>query len=102
MAGLPEINRDKSGNANWKHEYDKIFDVFSSNRRDYDAARRSLMGSMAILLTIRQEAKKDGNYELADRIRDHLARYSVEIKDDEKGTSWGVEISLVGGRQDFC
>jgi cysteinyl-tRNA synthetase len=41
-----------------------------------------------LLLEVRQEARKQKLFELADRIRDELARLGVEVSDTKEGSAW--------------
>ena len=39
----------------------------------------------------REQAKKNGNYELADKIRDELNKEGIEIKDEKGTTTWNYK-----------
>ncbi len=43
---------------------------------------------IASLIAEREEARKAGNYSLADEIRDTLLRQGVILEDGPKGTGW--------------
>ena len=43
---------------------------------------------MQVLLTMRQEAKTNKDYALADSIRDNLAKINITIKDSKEGAIW--------------
>jgi cysteinyl-tRNA synthetase len=43
------------------------------------------------LISERNEAKKNKNYERADMIRDELMEQGIEIMDNSSGTSWKVK-----------
>lgn len=46
---------------------------------------------MQLVLELRQNAKENKNWALADKIRDHLSSEGVQIKDGKDGSSWSVE-----------
>ncbi|QRN85269.1 cysteine--tRNA ligase [Clostridia bacterium] len=48
-------------------------------------------GLMDLLIAIRNNAKKEKNFELADQIRDGLKPLGINIKDTREGTVWEVE-----------
>ena len=39
----------------------------------------------------REEAKKNGNYKLADQIRDDLNKEGIDIKDEKGKTTWNYK-----------
>ena len=39
----------------------------------------------------REKAKKDGNYKLADQIRDELNKEGIDIKDEKGKTTWNYK-----------
>ena len=39
----------------------------------------------------REEAKKTGNYKLADQIRDELNKEGIDIKDEKGKTTWNYK-----------
>lgn len=43
------------------------------------------------LLQLRQEAREEENYELADRIRDDLAEMGIVLKDTPRGPEWRLD-----------
>ena len=45
-------------------------------------------GLMNLLLEIRQDARKNKDFETADKIRDQLKELGFEIKDSKEGTEW--------------
>jgi len=48
----------------------------------------NLDGVMQVLIDLRNQARKNKNFALADEIRDKLARQGIIIKDTPKGTEW--------------
>jgi len=43
---------------------------------------------MELLLDVRQQVRKNKNYQLADEIRDRLEKIGIHLKDTPEGTSW--------------
>ena len=43
---------------------------------------------MQLLIEIRNNARKEKNFDLADEIRDKLAQQGIELKDTPQGTEW--------------
>ena len=39
----------------------------------------------------REQAKKNGNYNLADKIRDELSKEGIDIKDEKGTTNWNYK-----------
>ena len=52
---------------------------------------KALEGAMDILLELRQQARKERDFKMADHIRDQLRHYGVEVKDGKQGSSWLLE-----------
>ena len=50
---------------------------------------------MEMILNLRQEAKKNKDFELSDRIRDELGKLGIAVKDRKDGAEWEI-----GGRED--
>ncbi|MFM1932797.1 MAG: hypothetical protein RL226_2100 [Bacteroidota bacterium] len=46
---------------------------------------------MSLLITMRNEAKANKNWTVADQIRDQLAALKIQIKDAKEGTTWTYE-----------
>lgn len=53
--------------------------------------RGVLEGAMELLLSIRQQAKQNKQYELSDSIRDALNDLGVEIQDRKEGATWRIK-----------
>lgn len=62
-------------------------DEFASN----DQASESLDGVMQLVIELRQKARENKDWGVADRIRDVLKEQKIVIKDGKDGTSWGPE-----------
>ncbi len=93
------INSVKAGNESISAEdrntvrkimYDFVFEVLgipaetSSSNQSFDKV-------IGLLIDIRNQARKDKNWELSDRIRDELSRYGIILKDGKDGTSYSIE-----------
>ena len=50
---------------------------------------------MEMILNLRQEAKKNKDFELSDRIRNELGKLGIAVKDRKDGAEWEI-----GGRED--
>jgi len=48
-------------------------------------------GLMHTILDIRQEAKQKKDWPTADKIRDHLTKLNIEVKDTKEGASWNMK-----------
>jgi cysteinyl-tRNA synthetase len=48
-------------------------------------------GLMHTILDIRQEAKQKKDWPTADKIRDHLTKLNIEVKDTKEGASWNLK-----------
>ncbi len=64
------------------------------HKRSLEAIAKAGLSEQEILDAIknRNEARKDKNWEEADRIRDELAARGVVLKDGPEGTSWSASI----------
>lgn len=64
-----------------------VFDVLGLKEErggDDDSVNRL----MDAIIDIRNEAKSNKDYATSDRIRDHLAKIGIQIKDSKEGTLW--------------
>ncbi|MFW5659156.1 MAG: cysteine--tRNA ligase [Bacteroidota bacterium] len=50
-----------------------------------------LDAAMNVLIELRQEARKDKNFALADAIRDRLAKANIQLKDGPEGTTYTTD-----------
>jgi len=80
-----------------KHKLKKTFDVFMFEilglpaEEDQGACHQNLNHVLRILIDLRNQARKNKNWELADRIRDELAALGIRLKDGKDGTTWEME-----------
>ena len=56
-----------------------------------EESRLALEKTVAILLDMRLEARKNKDFALSDRIRDRLLEAGVEVKDTREGSSWSLK-----------
>jgi len=54
-------------------------------------ANETVDGLMNLLIDIRQQARKDKNWAVADLIRDQLAEVKIKLSDGASGTEWQYE-----------
>jgi cysteinyl-tRNA synthetase len=70
---------------------DFIFDVLGLRaEQGDDKTGAALSRVMEIVLEIRNQAKKDRNFALSDRIRQRLSEAGIEVKDGKEGSVWKV------------
>lgn len=69
-----------------------LFDVLGfTSEESADNESGIADGVMQILLNLRDEAKANKNWSVADQIRDQLAARNIIIKDAKEGTTWTYE-----------
>ena len=69
-----------------------LFDETIEERANFKKSRVKI-SEETILSKIkkREQAKKDGNYKLADEIRNELNNEGIEIKDEKGTTTWSYK-----------
>lgn len=66
-----------------------IFGVLREEEPEEEVLDDSLTSCLLdILLEIRQDAKKEKNWGLADKIRDKLSEAGIALEDTPEGTRW--------------
>jgi cysteinyl-tRNA synthetase len=50
-----------------------------------------LQGTVELLIQLRDNAKQDRNYAVADHIRDELTKIGIQLKDSKEGTTFDVQ-----------
>lgn len=66
-----------------------VFDVLGLMPEQKETGNNDIANNiMEVLLELRQEAKTNKNYALADSIRDNLAKINITIKDSKEGATW--------------
>ena len=82
---ITETDRNELGNF----FYTLIFDILGLEQSE-DANPEILNKTISLLLNIRQEAKLNKNYALADEIRNELLKIGIEIKDSKEGITFNI------------
>ncbi|MDT8309199.1 MAG: DALR domain-containing protein, partial [Bacteroidales bacterium] len=95
--GIRFINAVADGNASINEEdieivqslyHFFIVDVFGLDETDSDSSQQYLDEVMTLLIDIRNDARRDKDFAIADRIRDELAKHNIVLKDTKDGTDW--------------
>ena len=95
---LPTITNIKTDNTD-KNESKKLFNsackiigLFDLNKNEWENLKKTNkdISEDFILKKIEERlaAKQEGNYKLADQIRDELTALGIEIEDSPQGTKW--------------
>src|SRR6056297_927620 len=97
-----EINKviNDSNFALTKQLYNELKDVYNIYTKLTDLFGLTLEGAQVevesekfndlveYILSLREEARENKNYELADKIRDDLAEMGIKVNDTPRGTEW--------------
>jgi len=77
----------------WKTLNDFVFDILGlKDEAESSAGNDELVeGLMQTILDIRKEAKLKKDWPTADKIREHLNKLNIEVKDTKEGAVWGVK-----------
>ncbi len=67
---------------------DDIFGLSNAFPRQEDKGHKTIHGLMELILELRQEARKNKDWETADKLRDRLKEVSIAIKDGKEGATW--------------
>lgn len=67
-----------------------VFDVLGLERPDSGGDSKVLEAAMETLIYLRNHARADKNWTLADQIRDRLAESGIQLKDGPEGTTYSV------------
>mgnify|MGYP001162722690 CR=1 FL=1 len=98
--GVRIINLVKSGKETFDlknlEKMKHVFKVFANeilgfstkNTKNNDSV---IDGAMEIIISLREKAKKEKNWDLADLIRNKLKRLNIEIKDGTDSSSWEIK-----------
>lgn len=87
-AGKASLNSDDL--TLLKHYYYTfLFDILGMKQEEGTSDNSSTIDEvMSVLLELRQEAKTDKNWTIADAIRNKLAAIGIAIKDTKEGVTW--------------
>ncbi len=99
--GVKYINSVKAGQesitAEGKKKLGKImhdfaFEVLGLPGSAQDDSHKAVFEQvMQLLIEIRNEARKNKNWELSDKIRDRLAQFGIQLKDGKDGTTFTMK-----------
>jgi cysteinyl-tRNA synthetase len=72
---------------------DFVFEILGLKADEQVAAgdESLIEGLMHTILDIRKEAKQKKDWPTADKIRDHLSKLDIEVKDTKEGASWNLK-----------
>lgn len=92
-----EINRSKKNSQHTKmlvkqlHTAGWVLGLLTHDVKSYFEAKTSVSPDVIeSLIEQRKQARKNGNFGLADQIRDDLATKGIELEDTREGTRWRV------------
>jgi cysteinyl-tRNA synthetase len=93
------VNSAKDGKISLTREdidnLKKLFSVFVYEilglREVSSGQNQSIDKMMELLISIRQEARKNKNFALSDKIRDDLKESGIVLKDGREGTTWSFD-----------
>lgn len=70
-----------------------LFDIFGLKYEDKSSDQKShlLEGLMDLILELRQNARNNKDWTTSDKIREHLSKLKIQIKDEKEGSSWSIE-----------
>ena len=92
------FHQSQSGNKDKKKEFNKacrligLFNETPEERAKFKKNRVNVSEEIILSkIKEREQAKKNGNYELADKIRDELNKEGIEIKDEKGTTTWNYK-----------
>jgi cysteinyl-tRNA synthetase len=69
-------------------DFDSVFDILK-RETVWDDELQS--GLIELAVQMREQARKKKDYEMADKIRDELARLGIEIQDSADGPKWKIK-----------
>ncbi len=99
--GAKAVNKITSGEGGLSHESKALlkktfkefmFDIFGlPESRIEGEENKNLDGVIRVLIALRNEARKQKNWELSDKIRDELAALGIKLKDGKEGTEYEIQ-----------
>ena len=91
-------HQSQNGDSNKKKEFNKacrligLFNETIEKRADFKKSKIKISeDNILSKIKDREEAKKAGNYKLADQIRDDLNKEGIDIKDEKGKTTWNYK-----------
>ena len=92
------FQKSQSGDKDKKKEFNKacrlvgLFNESFEKRAEYKKSKVKISkDNILSKIKDREEAKKAGNYKLADQIRDDLDKEGIDIKDEKGKTTWNYK-----------
>ena len=89
------FQQSQNGDNDKKKEFNKacrligLFNETTEKRAEYKKSKVKISeDNILSKIKDREEAKKTGNYKLADQIRDDLNKEGIDIKDEKGKTTW--------------
>jgi cysteinyl-tRNA synthetase len=70
--------------------YAFVFDVLGLTNEDNTENSDKLDGVVAMLISMRNDARANKDWALSDRIRDELMDLGIQLKDGKDGTSYSI------------
>lgn len=69
-----------------------IFDIFGLKEEEVQGGENEVTDQlMGLILQLRQQARAEKNWGMADTIRDSLQEAGIEVKDGKDGSSWSLK-----------
>ena len=92
------FQQSQNGDKDKKKEFNKacriigLFNETIEKRAEYKKSKVKISEDDILgKIKDREEAKKAGNYKLADQIRDDLNKEGIDIKDEKGKTTWNYK-----------
>ena len=92
------FHQSQNGDQDKKKEFNKacrligLFNESNEKRDEYKKSKVKISeDNILSKIKDREEAKKAGNYNLADQIRDDLNKEGIDIKDEKGKTTWNYK-----------
>ena len=92
------FQQSQNGDKDKKKEFNSacrligLFNETSTERNKFKKSRTKIPKEKVLSkIKDREKAKKDGNYKLADQIRDELNKEGIDIKDEKGKTTWNYK-----------
>ena len=92
------FQQSQNGDNDKKKEFNKacrligLFNETNEKRAEYKKNKVKISEDYILSkIKVREDAKKEGNYKLADQIRDNLNNEGVDIKDEKGKTTWSYK-----------
>lgn len=92
-----DVRRRADGTADWKENFDCIYDAWNSARMYFERRQNSDRVLIDYLVRQRLAARRARDFSRADEIRDILTKAGVELTDIPNGTGWRVIFSAESG-----